>query len=993
MFKHLLSLFLLCSLAFSTFAQKKKQTNIPSANMPQTNTLAPNSGVERMAAFEKRKALAAKSLVNNVKFRSVGPTIMSGRVVDIDVNPENPSEFFVAYASGGLWKTQNNGQSFTPLFDNEAVMTIGDIAVDWKTNGQSIWVGTGESNSSRSSYAGLGVYKTADGGKTWQHLGLSESHHIGRIVLHPTDPNVAWVAVAGHLYTPNAERGIYKTNDGGKTWQQTLFIDQNTGAIWLEADPSNANTLYACMWYKTRKAWDFEESGAASGIYKSTDAGQTWKNISTVSSGFPQGVGNGRIGVAVSPQNPNLIYAVMDNQANRPEDVKETLKNADKLTATKLKAMSIETFLALDDAKINDYLDEKGFPEKYSAKGLKEQVKSQKIKVLDIVTFTDNANDDLFNTPIVGAEVYRSEDGGNSWKRANTDYLDNIYSTYGYYFGNIWVSPSNSNKIVLTAYQLIRSEDSGKTFKSMNADNAHADHHTLWINPKNDQHLILGNDGGINISYDNGKTWFHANTPAVGQFYAVNVDMAKPYNVYGGLQDNGVWTGPSTYKHDMGWYSDGEYPYKRLMGGDGMQVAVDTRDNQTVYTGYQFGNYFRINKATGEQKYLTMPQEMGDIKNRFNWQSPILLSKHNQDIVYFGGNRFFRSMDKGENWKTLSPDLTKGGKQGNVPFGTITTIDESALKFGLLYIGTDDGLVQISKDGGYNWSKVSDGLPQNLWITKVSASNVQESRVYCSLNGYRDDHFVAYVYVSEDYGQTWQNIGQNLPAEPINVVKEDPKNQNILYVGTDHALYISLDRGKNFMQFASNLPATPVHDLVVHPRDNELVVGTHGRSIWIADVSLIQQLSDSVLTKELYVFPLKSQNTSPFWGRIRSKYEEAKPLSYEIAFYQKKAEKTTVKIQTDKGLILKTLQDDAETGLNFASYDLTIDKAAVADYEKYLNDIKKKDDKAVKLEEGQDTKVVYIKAGKYKVIIESASGAKTESTLEIKTTERKSKRG
>ncbi|MEZ4900916.1 MAG: hypothetical protein R2822_03760 [Spirosomataceae bacterium] len=428
-------------------------------------------------------------------------------------------------------------------------------------------------------------------------------------------------------------------------------------------------------------------------------------------------------------------------------------------------------------------------------------------------------------------------------------------------------------------------------------------------------------------------------------------------------------------------------------GGDGMQVQVDWRDNATVYTGFQFGNYFRVNKNTYPvgMKRLQMPtNDIGEPKLRFNWQSPIILSRHNQDIVYFGSNKFHRSLDKGENFQTLSDDLTKGAKEGDVPFGTLTTIDESPKKFGLLYAGSDDGLVHISKDGGYTWAKISDGLPQNLWVSRVIASTHDEAVVYVSLNGYRDDHFKAYLYTSNDYGQGWQPLGADLPLEPINVVKEDPKNGQILYIGTDHGVYISLNKGKSFMRM-SDMPAVAVHDLVVHPRDNELVVGTHGRSIYVADVSLVQQLDDSLLVKDLHVFALKSLNYSPNWGRMFDKYSEPRVQKYEIPFYAKVADKNTVTIQTDKGLVLRTLTDESEAGLNFVSFDLAIDTTTKVEYEKYLNAVKKKDEKEIKVEKADDGKM-YLRAGKYKIVVETSSGTKVQQNFEIKASERRPSR-
>jgi photosystem II stability/assembly factor-like uncharacterized protein len=986
-------------ISFTSFSQKKKKNRdaeIIAKPIETIQTLpnSPTSASERMAGFEQRKKLIEASIVKNLKFRNVGPTVMSGRVVDIDANPDKPSEFYVAYASGGLWFTDNNGQSFTPLFDNEAVMTIGDIAVNWKT--RTIWVGTGENNSSRSSFSGVGIYKSTDNGKTWQHLGLADSHHIGRIALHPTDPNTAWVAALGHLYSFNDERGVFKTTDGGKTWKKTLFINDRTGGIELQIDPNNANTLYAGMWHRERKAYNFVESGRESGIYKSTDGGDNWKLITAENSGFPQGDGNGRIGISVYPKNSNILYAIIDNQGARDKKEDKTDENA--LTEKKLKDMSKEAFLNLSDAAISEYLENNGFPEKYTAKSLKEDIKNDKIKVKDIYEYTHTAADDIVQAEVKGAEVYRSEDGGTTWKKTHNEPIEDLYYTYGYYFGQIWVAPDDDKKIVIVGVPIIRSEDGGKTFKNIDRSNVHADHHALWFNPKDNKHYINGNDGGINITYDDGKTWFKANSIPVGQFVAVAVDMAKPYNVYGGLQDNGVWYGSSNLNIGFNFgIFDGGDGYKFLGGGDGMQVQVDWRDNNTVYAGSQFGFYTRINKTTGERKFLQVPRDIGESPFRFNWEAPITLSRHNQDILYWASNKFHRSLDKGDNFKTLSGDLTRGTKTGDVPFGTITTIEESPLKFGLLFVGTDDGLIHISKDGGYTWSKIMD--KENLWVTGISASNHSESRLYACLNAYRDDHFKPYLFTSNDYGTTWQAIGTNLPAEPIMVVREDPKNANILYLGTDNGLYISFDKGQTFMNANGNgLPAVSVNDLQIHPRDNELIVGTHGRSIYVADLKLIQALTTEILGKDLYVYDLPSINYSSNWGRMRSKYSEPQEQKYDITYYTKSAGKATIKIQTDKGLVLKTITDDAEAGLNFVNFDHAIDATAKADYEKYLNDTKKKDDKAIKIEEADDKKV-YFRAGKYKVVVSLSSGSSVgtqttaEKDLEIKTLERRGRRG
>ena len=801
---------------------------------------------DRLKSFDQRKELLQKSLLNNTGFRNIGPSVMSGRVVDIDVNPEDPTEFYVAYASGGVWNTTNNGQSFVPVFDSQDIMSIGDIAVNWKT--RTIWVGTGEVNSSRSSYAGIGVYKSSDNGKNWEYLGLPESQHIGKIELHPTDNNIAWVAVLGHLYSSNKERGIYKTTDGGKTWKQTLYVDENTGAVDLTINPQNPNELYASMWYRTRKPWNFEESGKTSGIYKSSNGGDSWELISKEGAGFPVGEGVGRIGLAVSQQNASTVYAIVDNNFHQSDSAAAKRIDTSRFTLRDFKDLSKEQFLALDDKKLSAFVSSRrnGIPQKYTAASIKEAVVGGKFPPSVIWDFLFDANTALFETPIIGCELYKSEDAGKNWKKVNTKPL-NLYSTYGYYFGKVFLSPVNDNKLVITGVDVEMSNDGGKTFKSIEGETTPSDHHVVWMDPKKDSHLIIGNDGGCNISYDNGEHWFKANTPAVGQFYNITYDMAKPYNVYGGLQDNGTWFGPSTTKEGYGWYDSGENPYKRLNGGDGMQVQVDTRDNKTVYSGSQFGAYSRQTLGGARERGASVrpTTDLGETQLRFNWQSPILLSKHNQDVFYFGTNKFHRSLNRGDSMVTMSQDLTTNPKEkGDVPYGTLTTISESPLHFGLIYIGTDDGNIQVSKDGGYTWELINKKLPKGLYVSRVTASAFKEGRVYVSLNGYRNDNFLPYLYVSEDYGNTWKQIGKELPNEPINVVKEDITNENILFVGTDGGLYVSIDGGNSSMMWNKGLPySVPVHDIAQQPRENELILGTHGRSLYIAKLDEVQKLA------------------------------------------------------------------------------------------------------------------------------------------------------
>ncbi|MEW7277624.1 glycosyl hydrolase [Aquimarina sp. 2201CG1-2-11] len=895
---------------------------------------SPTSAAEIKSGLSTKKQLAVSSLVKNVLFTNIGPTVMSGRVVDVAVNPENPIEFYVGYASGGLWYTANNGTTFTPILDNAETINVGDIAVDWKNN--SIWVGTGENNSSRSSYAGIGILKSTDKGKTWQHVGLPDSHHIGRIILNPKNPDEVVIGVTGHLYSPNEERGIYKTTDGGATWNRTLFIDNETGIIDVAYVPGNFNMMYAAAWQKDRKAWNFKGNGSQSGIYKSTDAGTTWKKVSIEGSGFPTGVGVGRIGLAVFDE--NTLYAVHDNQFLRDKK-KGVKKDASKLYKEDFATMTTETFLEIENEKIDAFLKSNGFQKKYKAKNIKQWMRNGTVTPIDLANYLEDENQQMMETKVIGAEVYRSDDAGKTWKKTHSDFLDDVFYTYGYYFAQIQVNPSNKDHIYISGVPILKSKDAGKTFVSINGKNVHADHHALWINPKNPKHLINGNDGGVNISYDDGEHWIKANQPSVGQFYAINVDHQKPYNVYGGLQDNGVWMGPHNAKEDASWHQSGHYPWKRIMGGDGMQIQIDSRNTHIVYTGLQFGNYSRLNLLEKKSTYIRPKHELGESPYRFNWQTPILLSSHNQDILYLGGNKLMRSMNRGDDWQALSPDLTHGYRKGNVSYGTLTTLSESPFQFGLVYTGSDDGLVYVSKNSGGNWVKISDTFPKDLWVSRVVASSHKKERVYVTLNGYRWDDFTPYVYVSEDYGEHWKNIGKDLPASAINVIKEDPVNQNVLYLGSDNGAYVSFNQGQSWEVFSKGMPNVAVHDIVIQEEAKDLLLGTHGRSIYTTNIEDIQRLDDTVLAKPLHVFRMHDVKWSRQWGAVWSKWlSEIKEPSIDIRFYAKVSGNFLIKIKLDSGKVLKEFSVKGTRGLNYVPYDLSISEKGKDSIEKEFSD-------------------------------------------------------
>ena len=912
----------------------------------------PSTLKEMESSRRQKVVLQETSLLQSYPVRSVGPVVQGARITDLAIPKESDKIYYVAYASGGVFKTENAGTTFQPVFDRQGALTIGDMALA-PSNEQILYVGTGEKNSSRSSYAGSGVYKSTDGGVNWEHLGLDNIQHTSRVLVHPENPDIVWVAAIGGLYSENEERGVFKSTDGGQSWDKTLYINDSTGIIDLAMDSQNPEVLYAAAWERTRQPWDFKGSGIHSGIYKSTDGGVSWNKLTT---GLPSGKHVGRIGLSVAESQPNTIYALIDNLKETKEKKEEEEK--DGLSFVDFADMSKKELLELEEEALNEFLKEESFPEKYTAAKVKAGVAAGKYTPRDIAVYKGDANAALFETQVPGAEVYRSTDAGKSWEKMNEYPLEGVYYTYGYYFGEIRTSPTNPDKIFILGVPLLSSEDGGKTFYRVDTTGeVHVDHQALWIDPQDDEHLILGNDGGLYTSYDGGATWSHLNNTAVGQFYTVNVDMEEPYNVYGGLQDNGVYMGSSQSIPNK------TEEWEHIMGGDGMYVAVDPRPNKVVYTGYQFGNYFRLNLATDEMEYITPQHNIGEPKLRFNWRTPVILSPHNPDIVYMGAQKVFRSLNQGDTWEVISPDLTKDLPQGNVPFSTITSLDESPLKFGLIYAGTDDGNVQVTKNGGGSWEKINGNLPQDLWVSSLEASAHEEGIVYLALNGYRFDDFNTYLYRSDDYGQSWTNIQANMPDEAVNILIEDPVNPSLLYAGTDHGAYISLKRGGEWHPI-TDLPNVAVYDMVVHPREKELVIATHGRSVYIMEVEPLQKLSKTA-GDSLLAFKANDLRFTERWGERRYPYLEPEVPEIKLRYFAPKAGTVAVDVLNKAGNSVYEGEVNAAEGFNVWSWNVQQNR----------NGEKGRKNKKIKSD--------YLNKGEYTIILQM-DGQEAKSNFEIK---------
>jgi len=731
-------------------------------------------------------------------WRSIGPAVTSGRVVDFAV-PEGPESqigrrlgelFYVASASGGVWKTTNGGTTWESIFDHQASASIGDIAVA-PSNPDIIWVGTGEANNQRSSSWGDGVYKSENGGKTWKNMGLKRSEHIGRVIVNPKNPEIVFVAAAGPLWGAGGDRGLFRTTDGGRTWKNVKKIDAHTGFTDVIFDPINADVIYAASFQRERRPYTYVGGGPGSGIWKSIDGGDTWTKLTE---GLPK-VEVGRIGLDVSRSNPNIVYA------------------------------TIETRVTGNGASQG-------------------------------------------NTE---ASIYRSDDRGGSWQKMGTGF------SYPWYMGQIRVDPTNPDRIYFMGVSLQVSTDGGRTFHPT-ASAAHSDHHAMWIDPTDPDHLIIGCDGGVYISHDRGRTVdFVPNLP-ISQYYAIATDMRQPfYYVYGGLQDNSSWGGPSQTRNRQGITNA---DWIRTTGGDGFYAQIDPADPNTVYGESQGGDIVRYDVRTGEQKTIKPLPEFGAKPYRWNWSSPMLISPYDHNTLYFGANYLFKSTNRGDAWIRLGPDLTRQrnrdslpvmGKlwprdaiarhQGTADYGNISAIDESSLKRGLLYVGTDDGVISISRDGGATWSRITKfpGIPDETYVSRIIASRFNEATVYATLDNHRNDDFKPYVLRSTDYGARWTSIVGNLPANgSVQVIREDLAEPNLLFVGTEFGVFFSTAQGNSWTQLKYNIPTVAVHDIVVHPREHDLVIGTHGRGIYIIDdITPLEKLGEANRVGT-YLFPVKS---------------------------------------------------------------------------------------------------------------------------------------
>ncbi|MCE2848344.1 MAG: WD40/YVTN/BNR-like repeat-containing protein [bacterium] len=752
-----------------------------------------NAGTARVASFKLHQQLNAASPYKNLQWRNVGPDLISGRVTEVAGIPGNRNIIFASFATGGFWKTVDAGENWMPLTDQLGTLSIGAFALA-PSNPDIIYLGTGESNIFRASLPGMGAYKSIDGGKTWTAIGLTNTGTIARILVHPQNPDVAYVAAGGNEWSYNNNRGVYKTTDGGKSWIRILGNDEKTGAIDLVMDPTNPDLIIASTWNRIRRRWSDPVPEDGDYIYKTVDAGKTWSKLTN---GLPETKYTGRVGLCFSKSKPNVVYAYLDNHTPKR------------------------------DPKPGE-LDPYGRP-------------------IQVIPY--------------GVQVYRSEDKGENWKKVSTedDKLERFAGTYGWVFGQIRVDPNDENIVYIMGVPLAKSTDGGKTFTAMRAtdkdsDAQHGDNHALWIDPTNSSYIINGNDGGVVLSYNGGAKWknFFRKIPTT-QFYNITYDMKQPYNIVGSVQDEGSFMG--SIKNTFGKKPEGIMAWDDAPGGEGTIIAMDPKNSDIMYASSFYGRLMKSDlrmpkKAWGQKPHPDsirtkdiFPKKTDDEEvHRGEWLAFTMISPHDNKTIYHGFQYLFESKDGGDSWKRISEDLTYNDKSrmGKTPYAinhqAITAIDESPIKKGLLYAGTDDGRVWMRAADGAAFLSTMKGIPQNAHVSRIVASSHQENRVYLTLSNRREDDDKPYIYVSDDKGMTWRSIAANLPASPVNVIREDDKNPLRLYCGTDMGIYYSNNGGKSWSSLQANLPATvSVQDLFIHPRERNLVIATYGRGVYSLD--------------------------------------------------------------------------------------------------------------------------------------------------------------
>ncbi|TND07956.1 MAG: glycosyl hydrolase BNR repeat-containing protein [Bacteroidetes bacterium] len=744
--------------------------------------LEPVSAQKPAETTTKKDPFTDAATYNALTMRSIGPAVTSGRIADLAVNPANKSEWYIAAAAGGVWKTMNAGVTFSPVFDGQGSYSIGCVTID-PNNPHTVWVGTGENNNQRAVGYGDGIYKSEDDGKSWKNVGLKTSEHIGRIVVDPANSDVVYAAAYGPVWSAGGERGIYKTTDGGKTWKQILFVSENTGFNEIHMDPHDHNVLYACAHQRRRQEWTYIGGGPESALYKSTDGGANWNKLTN---GLPS-ANMGRIGLAISPVNGDYLYAIIEAEE--------------------------------------------------------------------------------------GKGVYRSTDRGASWEKRCE------YATAGNYYQEIFAHPTELNTLYSMDVWIQVSNDGGKTFRNLGEKHKHVDNHALWIDPANTNHMLSGCDGGLYESFDGAKYWdFKSNLP-ITQFYRVSVDNSEPfYNVYGGTQDNNTLGGPSRSISATGVINTDWFV---TVGGDGFETVVDPKDPNIVYSQWQYGGLIRFDRRTGEYLDIRPQEKAGEEAYRWNWDAPLLMSNHSNTRLYFAANKVFRSDDRGNSWKVISGDLSSGSDRNKWPvmgkvwgmdgvqkngstsiYGNITALGESAKNENLVVAGTDDGLIQVTTDGGSTWSRTDKfaGIPERTRVQNVYPSRHNENVIYACLNNHRGGDFKPYLLKSSDKGKTWTSISANLPARgSVYCLAEDHKNANLLFVGTEFGLYFTVDGGKTWTQLSGGLPsAVCVPDMTIQERENDLVIGTFGRGFYILDdYSPLQNLKKEDLDKKAQIFTVK----------------------------------------------------------------------------------------------------------------------------------------